>query len=120
MKFKRSKYISVFFFVSFFISFSANIGLASIVTPPLQADQKTHDHLRVTEQMPSSTIADLLFEENENEDENEFEADLSQGLVPFFLTTFSFQNTLDLFHDPIVTVAKTEAPIYIKVANFRI
>src|ERR1043165_6227909 len=98
MKFKRSKYISVFFFVSFFISFSTNIGLASVVTQP-SAVQKTHDHLHVKEQVPSSNIADLLFEENENENESEFDADFSLALIPFFLTTFSLQNTQDLFQD---------------------
>jgi hypothetical protein len=94
--------------------------LASLITQPVFADQRMHDHLHLSEPVLSSNVADLLFEENENEDENEFDADLSLVLIPFFLKTFSQQNIVDQFRDSSVPVTTTEEPIYIKIANFRI
>lgn len=120
MKFKRSKYIPVLFLLSFFVSISTNICLASIIAPPTSVNTKTHDHLHLKEEVPASNINDLLFEENENEDENELDIDLSLVFIPYFLTTFSLQNTQDLFHDPSASVVSTKQPIYIQIANFRI
>lgn len=120
MKFKRSKYVSILFLVSFFVSISTNICLASFIVPPTSVNTKTHDHLHLKEEVPASNINDLLFEENENENKNELDLDLSLVLIPYFLKTFSLQNTRDLLHDPFAFVASTKQPIYIQIANFRI
>jgi hypothetical protein len=120
MKLKRSKYISVFFLVSFFISVSTNICLASIASPTKNIQTQTKDHLRLNETSVSSSINDFLFEENENEDENELDLDLSQVLIPFFLE-YTIDNT------PIKPIGcmssmaiSPQQPIYIRISNFRI
>src|SRR4051812_25899168 len=113
MKLKRSKVISVFFLLSFFVSISTNICLASIVSPLRAESTQTKDHLHLTEDVVTSNINDLLFEENENEDENEFEFDLSRTLIPFFLETFTFQTSHDYFTEFVSCVISPEAPIYI-------
>jgi hypothetical protein len=120
VKLKRSKYISAFFLVSFFISVSANICIASLVTPIRNIHTQTKDHLRLNESVVSSSINDILFEENENEDENELDMDLSQILIPFFLE-YTIDNTrIDLISGTSSEAIAPQQPIYIKVSNFRI
>lgn len=122
MKLKRSKFVSVFFLLSFFISVSTNIALASVVAPSINAQEQTKDHLHLKEATVPSAINDLLFEENENENENENELDLDLSLVliPFFLESLSSNKQMDAFDHPFSSVPCTEQPIYLKVANFRI
>ncbi len=117
---KHTKAISIFFLVSFFISISTNICLASFVAPSKSISLHTKDHLRVNESVLTSNINDILFEENENENENELEFDLALILIPFFLETFNFQTLQDHFIDPSSIVIPTGEPIYIQVSNFRI
>ncbi|MDZ4665100.1 MAG: hypothetical protein SGJ15_09510 [Bacteroidota bacterium] len=120
MKLKRCRFTSIFFLVSFFISVSTNICLASTVSLPESVSTKTKDHLHVSEGVFNVNINDILFEENENEDEKEFEADLFVILIPFFLQTFSPTTSSCFFYQSSTSVIPTEQPIYIQVSNFRI
>jgi hypothetical protein len=120
MKLKRSKTISAFFLVSFFISVSTNIALASFNSPIKNIQTQTKDHLHLNETTISSAVNDLLFEENENEDENELDLDLSLVLIPFFLETLSSNKITDAFVHPFSSLNFKEQSIYIKIANFRI
>ncbi|MFO0358443.1 MAG: hypothetical protein ACK50A_15935 [Sphingobacteriaceae bacterium] len=60
----------------------------------------------------------MLFEENENEDEVEF--DLALNLIPFFLdlNVFEKANTCNDFEQ--LVVLKNRTLIYIETGNFRI
>ena len=116
MKLKRSKFTSIFFLVSFFISVSTNICLASLISSPKATSALTKDHLRLSEDIGAININDILFEENENEDENELDVDLS--LIPFFLKTFTLSQ--HLFYEASAFVIPTEQPIYIQISNIRI
>lgn len=120
MKLKRSRTISVFFLVSFFISISTNICVASFYTPQQTISSYTKDHLHLNETAVTTAISDLLFEENENENENELDLDLSLILIPFFLETFSCSTIQDAFDHPSISVVPTEQPIYLQIANIRI
>jgi hypothetical protein len=120
MKMKRSKAISVFFLVSFFISFTTNIAIASIVSPIKTLQTQTKDHLHLNETVVSSAINDILFEENENEDENELDLDLSLVLIPFFLETISILSVVDAVVPPSTVESSIEQPIYIQISNIRI
>jgi hypothetical protein len=120
MKLMRSKYIPVFFLVSFFISISTNICLASVVTPVKNIQIQTKDHLRLNETVVSSSINDILFEENENEDENELDIDLSQVLIPFFLEYTNDNTRVGLFSGTSSLAISPQQPIYIRISNFRI
>lgn len=120
MKLKRSKFISVFFLISFFVSVSTNIALASIIAPVKNTHIQTKDHLHLNETTVSSVVNDILFEENENENENELDLEFSLVLIPFFLEPLSSHKVTDAFDHSSTSVIPTEQPIYIKVANFRI
>lgn len=117
---KRSKAISVFFLVSFFISMSTNTALASVFSPSKNLQTQTKGRLNLNETTASSAINDLLFEENENENENELDLDLSLILIPFFLEPLSSNKVADAFDHPLSSVISADKPIYIKIANFRI
>jgi hypothetical protein len=120
MKLKRSKAMSVFFLLSFFISISTNICLASFFAPIDLSSSQTKDHLHFNEGLVTFNINDLLFEENENEDENELDLDLSSILIPFFLETLSSNKKREAFDHRSPIAASAQQPIYLKVSNFRI
>lgn len=118
MKLKRSKYISLFFLISFFASSLLNICLASNFNSYDHTNNQFKKQLHITQNTGSVVVNDLLFEENENEDEQECSAVIV--LLPTFLR--DFQNETNLFSvSPFVTfVTKPTRPIYIQVNNFRI
>ena len=118
MKLKRSKYVSLFFLISFFVSCSLNVCLASNYNPSEQLSNQSKKYLHVTQNNGAIVINDLLFEENENEDEQEFDAIIL--LLPSFLRDFQNETSLSVFSTPISFVTKPTRPIYIQVNNFRI
>jgi len=116
MKLKRSKYVSLFFLISFFVSCSLNICLASNFNPSEQDGNQHKNHLHFTQNKGSIVINNLLFEENENE--QEFDPIIL--LLPSFLRNFQNKTSLCGFSPSIGLITKPTRPIYIQVNNFRI
>ncbi len=118
MKLKRSKYISLFFLISFFVSCSINICIASNYSSSEENKNQSSKYLHFTQNNGGIVINDLLFEENENEDEQEFDPIIL--LLPSFLRDFQNETSLSVVSTSISFITKPTRPIYIQVNNFRI
>lgn len=119
MKFKRYKYLPVFFLVSFLISFSTNVAFSANCTAcSLGTFSKANTHLN--EKVVKADLNELLFEENENENENEIEFDLALSFISFFLDLTNFERKETTGTTEQFLTLKNPTPIYINTCNFRI
>lgn len=118
MKLNKSTYFSLFFLFCFLASFSANT-YQNINT------KRTTFNLKHSKTISLSTKEDnslsdnqFLFEENESETENDFQAQIFT--LPFFVTYFQYE----VFKIKLISAKplaeKLTTPIYIEVCNFRI
>ena len=118
MKLNKSTYFSFFFLFCFLASFSAST-YKNINTVASKSAFKNNKTLSVsTKEDNGSSTTDFLFEENETETENDFQAQVFT--LPFFITYFQYE-----FFQPKLISAQPLAekltnPIYIAVCNFRI
>lgn len=118
MKINKPAYFSLFFLFCFLASFSVNT-YKSINTLSSKKNLKNSKCISVsTKEENGTTTNDFLFEENEGETENNFQAQVFT--LPFFITYFQYE----LFQPKLVSAQplaeKLTTPIYIEVCNFRI
>ncbi|HRG01465.1 MAG TPA: hypothetical protein PKZ75_10135 [Bacteroidia bacterium] len=118
MKLNKSTYFSLFFLFCFLASFSANT-YKSISTLPTKSIFKNSKSIVISSKEEASTnVNDFLFEENETENENDFQA--QSFLLPFFIAYFQYEVFQPKFFSAKPLAEKLTNPIYIKVCNFRI
>lgn len=118
MKLNKSTYFAFFFLFCFIASFSANT-YKNIITVSSRSEINNSKTISIsTKQENNSNSNDYLFEENEEETENNFQAQVFT--LPFFITYFQYE----LFQPKLIStnplVEKLTNPIYISVCNFRI
>ena len=117
MKLSKSTYLAFFFLFCFLASFSAST-YRNINTSVSKFSVK---HTKTTSISSKEEVISLdnefLFEENENETENGFQA--QSFFLPFFITYFQYETLQPItFAKPLAE--KLSNPIYISVCNFRI
>lgn len=118
MKINKPAYFSLFFLFCFLASFSANT-YKNINTVSSRFEIKNSKTISFsTKQENNSNSNDVLFEENEGETENNFQAQVFT--LPFFITYFQYE----FFQPKLISAQplaeKLTTPIYIEVCNFRI
>jgi hypothetical protein len=118
MKLSKSTYFAFFFLFCFLAAFSANTFKNLNTT-------NSKIHLTHTKAISFSAKEDnaaldndFLFEENENESENDFIAQVF--LLPFFVSFFQYEVLQPTTTSATPVVEKLANPIYIAVCNFRI
>lgn len=117
MKLSKSTYLAFFFLFCFLASFSASTyrNINTSVSKFSVKHTKTTSISSKEEGM--SLDNEFLFEENENETENGFQA--QSFILPFFITYFQYETLQPItFAKPLAE--KLSNPIYISVCNFRI
>ena len=118
MKLNKSRYYSLFFLFCFTASFSANT-YKNIQTVYSKAHLSVNKGLSVSnKEQNSSPSSDFLFEENETENENDFQAQVFT--LPFFITFFQYESLQHSLVSAQPLAEKLTTPIYIEVCNFRI
>lgn len=118
MKLNKSTYFAFFFLFCFLASFSA-ITYKNINTVSPKSELKNSKTICISAKEGSANNSnDYLFEENEGETENNFQAQVFT--LPFFITYFQYE----LFQPKLIPAQplaeKLTNPIYIAVCNFRI
>ena len=118
MKTNKSTYFSLFFLFCFLASFSANTykNTQSVYSKSHLSNHKGFSLSNKEEN--SSPINDFLFEENETETENDFQAQVF--ILPFFITYFQYELLQPKLVSAQPLAEKQTTPIYIEVCNFRI
>jgi len=118
MKLTKSTYFSLFFLVCYLGSFSANTYRrfdTKFTTCSLK-------HIKAisfsSKEDNCSSGNEFLFEENENETENDFQAQVFT--LPFFITYFQYEISQTKLVPAQPLAEKLTNPIYIAVCNFRI
>lgn len=118
MKLNKSRYYSLFFLFCFLASFSVNT-YKNTQTVYSKSHLSTHKGLSVSnKEENSSSSNDFLFEENETETENDFQAQVFT--LPFFITYFQYELLQPTLVSAQPFAEKLTTPIYIEVCNFRI
>ena len=118
MKTNKSTYFSLFFLFCFLASFSVNT-YKSIHTLSSKTNIKNSKSISVsTKEENGSASNDFLFEENETETENNFQAQVFT--LPFFITYFQYESFQPKPISAQSLAEKLTNPIYIEVCNFRI
>ena len=120
MKLKTIKatYLSLFFLFCFLASFSVNT-YKNTHTVYLKSHLITNKGFSLSNKEENSSPSDdFLFEENEIETENDFQAQVFT--LPFFITYFQYDTFLPKFISAHPLAEKLTTPIYIEVCNFRI
>lgn len=118
MKFKRSKYLSPFFLISFFVSFSINTCISANAYSEQLVNSHPKDRLHLSEKIATSGVEDIIFEENENENELEFGSALV--FISYLIAFINFESIANYFLSLRINIPKAAKPIYIAVCNFRI
>lgn len=118
MKLNKSTYFSLFFLFCFLASFSANT-YQNIQSVYSKSHVNTSKGLSFSTKEENSTSSnDFLFEENETETENDFQAQVF--ILPFFITYFQYEFLQPKLVSAQPLAEKLTTPIYIEVCNFRI
>lgn len=118
MKLNKSTYFSLFFLFCFLASFSANT-FKNIQSIPSKSNVKNNKSLIISSKEEcSSSASDFLFEENETENENDFQAQVF--LLPFFISYFQYEVVKPFITSATPMADKLSTPIYMAVCNFRI
>jgi hypothetical protein len=118
VKFKTSKYFSVFFLISFFVSFCCSVGVSANAYSSQFSNSHPKDRLHLNEKVISSNIEQVIIEETDNE--NELDFDLALVLVPYLLDFSNLYFSTSSFNCILSLSPKAINPIYIAVCNFRI
>jgi hypothetical protein len=118
MKLNKSTYFSLFFLFCFLTSFSVNTykSINTITTKSFIKSDKTFFFSKKPVNQAAS--ADLLIEENETENENDFHAQIF--VLPFFITHFQYASFYPKLLSEKPFTEKLTNPIYIEVCNFKI
>lgn len=118
MKFNRATYFSLFFLMSFLVSFGTNT-YKNIQTSVSKIDL-THKGLTSfsNKETLSSSNLEFLYEENENETENDFH--IQSFILPFFISYFQYEVLQPVIFSAKPLAEKLANPIYISVRNFRL
>ena len=118
MKLNKSTYFSLFFLFCFLASFSANT-YKSINTKLATCSLKHSKAISLSSKEDKSlSDNEFLFEENETETENDFQAQVFT--LPFFITYFQYESFQPKPISAQPLAEKLTNPIYIAVCNFRI
>ncbi len=118
MKTKKSTYFSIFFLFCFLASFSASAykNINTFASKTSVNIDKNSTVAPKEENQAAST--DLLFEENETENETDFQALFFT--LPFLITCFQYNSFQSKSISAQPLAEKLTTPIYIEVCNFRI
>ena len=119
MKLSKTTYFSIFFLLCFLASFSANTYV-NIKASSVSKSSVNHSKTISVSAKENNAASDneFLFEENENNTENDFQAQVF--LLPFFVSFFQYEVVKPTFCSVISLTEKLSNPIYIEVCNFRI
>jgi len=118
MKLNKATYLSIFFLFCFLASFSVNAYQTLNVKESKTCALNHRLHLYSQKQDNASANAELLFEENENEHDVDFE--LAAFIIPYFVAYFYNSEFLPKQFSTKPLVEKYTNPIYLSVCNFRI
>jgi hypothetical protein len=118
MKFNKSTYFSLFFLFCFLASFSVNTYKSVNFTFSNSSSKNTQTTSFSSKPLNCSDSAELIFEENESENENGFEAQFV--VLPLFITDFQYPAFKQSLFSEKPFDEKLANPIYIKVCNLRI
>ncbi len=118
MKLSKSTYFAFFFLLCFLASFSAST-YKNINTSISKTTLKHSKTTSVSSKDEDSKLDnEFLFEENENEAENDFQA--QSFILPFFISYFQYEILQPIAFSEKPLAEKLSNPIYISVCNFRI
>ncbi|MBL7934233.1 MAG: hypothetical protein JNM51_00310 [Bacteroidia bacterium] len=118
MKLNRATYFSLFFLVSFLVSFGTNT-YKNIQTSVSKNDLNHKGVLSFSaKESRSASNPEFLYEESESETENDFHAQVFT--LPFFITYFQYESLQPKLVSAQPLAEKQTTPIYIEVCNFRI
>ncbi len=118
MKTSKSTYFSLFFLFCFLASFSVNT-YKNTQTVYSKSHLSTHKGVSLSNKEENNSPSnDFLFEENETETENDFQAQVFT--LPFFITFFQYESVEPKLVSAQPLAEKLTTPIYIEVCNFRI
>jgi hypothetical protein len=118
MTINKSTYFSFFFLICFLASFSA-IAYKNINTVPAKAGMKNLKAISFSSKQGNGNSSnDFLYEENEVETGNDFQAQIVT--LPFFVTYFQYELFQTKLFSAKPFAEKITNPIYIEVCNFRI
>ena len=118
MKLSKSTYFAFFFLFCFLASFGAST-YKNINSSVFKTFIKHSKAISVSAKEDGSSIdSEFLFEENENETENDFQA--QSFVLPFFISYFQYEVLQPIRFSEKPFSEKLSNPIYIAVCNFRI
>ena len=118
MKINKATYFAFFFLFCFLASFSAST-YKNIHTLSSKTTIKNSKSISFsTKEENAADNIDFLFEENETENENDFQAQVF--ILPFFITFFQYEFLQPKLVSAQPLAEKLTTPIYIEVCNFRI
>ena len=118
MKLSKSTYFAFFFLLCFLASFSAST-YRNINTSVSKFSVKHSKTISLSSKEEGASLDnEFLFEENENETENDFQA--QSFLLPFFVTYFQYEKIQPIAFISSPIAEKLSNPIYISICNFRI
>lgn len=118
MRLNKKTYFSFFFLFCFLASFSINSITALKTDFSVQKVVKNHKYSYSQKEDTSSANTEVLFDENENEDEHDFA--LSIFIAPHIIVYVSGYNVSQKNISVNPLIEKQSTPIYLQVCNFRI
>jgi len=118
MRQSKATYFSLFFLFCFLASFSSNTYKNAHAVYSKSHLNTNKEFSLSNKEENSSPSDDFLFEENEIETENDFQAQVFT--LPFFITYFQYETFLPKFISAQPLAEKLTTPIYIEVCSFRI
>ena len=119
MKPNKKTYFSFFFLFCFLASFSINtfsVLKLGAQTPKSFKNNASYSYSQ--KENSSASNAELLFEENENEDEHDFA--INVFIAPYVIAYFISNNASQKNNSVNPLTEKQSNPIYLQVCNFRI
>jgi hypothetical protein len=118
MKISKSTYFAFFFLFCFLAAFSAST-YRNINTSISKSNVKHSKSISISSKEEGASLDnEFLFEENENEIENDFQA--QTFILPFFISYFQYEVLQPIVFSEKPLAEKLSNPIYISVCNFRI
>lgn len=117
MKTNKYKILSALFLFVFLSAFSSGLYISlSNSLPNLAHFSKAKEIKRNS----NSNTEEFVYEENETESENELNLEHFVFSLPFFVTCFNAEISVNLFVVDKPIIQKPDTPIYLSVCNFRI
>ncbi len=119
MKLNKATYFSLFFLLCFLASFSISTYQSFNTKLSKHYSSVTnHSHSYSQKESNSSSIPDLLFEENENEVVDGFQ--IQAFTIPYFVVYFLSEVEQPNLISAKPLAEKCTTPIYLALCNFRI